>query len=436
MTKVTYLGHAGVLLENKDLTLLQDPWLDGPSHFNSWYHFPLSIPINKIPNPTHIYVSHSHQDHLSKETLNKIDKKTTIIIADVEEEFKGQPAVRKQIERLGFRKIIELGNFEDVKIGDTKITMFISKYDSGICIQDKNCTVLNTNDCPIESVMGKIKAKFSPIDIAFMLPIAATHYPQCYNLEDIRETKYHSQLMSIARFIQRTIYFQPKFVVPYACMYAHFMTESKYLKYGFTPHDALNQMKPFLYPQNKLGPKIQPLLMAPGDYWIHNKGYQKVNQFDWKNVEKEYQKAKKFYESEFKDRISGSSEFTYTSTYPEPVEIKKIVGDDREKFKKDFQSFVKRLFSFSKKHDFKVQFDFDWYKPILDFKNKKIISTNPKWDVRFKIPPHLFDFFIKNPPEWGNVINSYRIKIDVKRGHRQSEYTIQNYFLNANDIPK
>ena len=118
MTKVTYLGHAGVLLENKDLTLLQDPWLNGPSHFNSWYHFPISIPINKIHNPSHIYVSHSHQDHLSKETLNKVDKKTTIIIADVDEEFKGQPPVRKQIEQLGFRKIIELGNFEDIKIGD------------------------------------------------------------------------------------------------------------------------------------------------------------------------------------------------------------------------------------------------------------------------------------------------------------------------------
>lgn len=35
MTKVTYLGHAGVLLENKDLKLLQDPWLDGPICFNS-----------------------------------------------------------------------------------------------------------------------------------------------------------------------------------------------------------------------------------------------------------------------------------------------------------------------------------------------------------------------------------------------------------------
>ena len=56
--------------------------------------------------------------------------------------------------------------------------------------------------------------------------------------------------------------------------------------------------------------------------------------------------------------------------------------------------------------------------------------------MRFKIPTHLFDFFIKNPPEWGNVINSYRIKIDVKKGHRQSEYMIQNYFAIANDIPK
>ena len=123
MTKITYLGHAALLLENNDLKLLQDPWLEGPSHFNSWYHFPMAIPSKSIPKPTHIYISHSHQDHLSKETLSKIDKKTKIIIADVEEEFKGQPHIRTQIESLGFRNIIELENFEQLKIGNTKITM-------------------------------------------------------------------------------------------------------------------------------------------------------------------------------------------------------------------------------------------------------------------------------------------------------------------------
>ncbi len=437
MTKITYLGHAALLLENNDLKLLQDPWLEGPSHFNSWYHFPRSIPVKSIPTPSHIYISHSHQDHLSKETLSKIDKKTKIIIADVDEEFKGQPPIRTQVESLGFRNITELGNFEQIKIGNTKITMFISQYDSGICIQDKNSTVLNTNDCPIESLMGRIKAKFSPIDIAFMLPIAAAHFPQCYKLEDLDETRYHGQLMTIARFIQRAIYLQPKVVVPYACMYAHFVTESKYLKYGFSPKYALEQMKSFVYPHNKRGPKIKPVLMAPGDYWTNTKGYHKVSKFNWNNIEDEYQSAKKFYNEFIKLRIKNGNELTYTSTYSKPIEIKKITGIQKEEFQKDFSNFMKRLFKITKKtDDFKIQFDFGWFRPVIDFRNKKVFEKKSSWDVRYTMPPELFDFFIKNPPEWGNVVNSYRIKIYVKKGQRQSEYTFQKYMLNAGSLHK
>jgi len=437
MTKITYIGHASLFLENDDIKLLQDPWIEGPGCFNSWYHFPRSVPVRNFNPPTHIYVSHSHQDHLSKETMAKFDKKTKIIIADVEEEFKGQPPVKDQIRDLGFKNITQLKNFQSIKIGKTTITIFISKYDSGICIQDRYCTVLNANDCPIEPLMGKIKAKFTPIDIAFMLPTAASHYPQCYTFEDTPETRYHSQLMSIARFIQRTIYLRPRVVVPYACTYAHFIEELDHLKGGISPKESLELMKPFISPYHKLGPKINPILMNPGDYWSSEKGHHKVSKFDWTNLEKEYQQAKKFYKKIIDERMNKEREITYTSTFPKSVEIKIIKGPVKAKFKTDFEKFIKKLFTLSKNDDFKIQFDFDWYKPIIDFKKKKIIDKNSSaWDVRFKVPSHLFNFFLENPPEWGNVLQSYRVKIDIKKVHRQSEYTFQKYMLNADSLPK
>ncbi len=436
MTKITYLGHAALLLENKDLTLLQDPWLDGPACFNGWYHFPRAVSVNKIRKPTHIYISHSHQDHLSKETLYKIDKRTEIILAHVDPEYKGQPPVREQIESLGFKNITQLRNFETMLIGKTKITMLINEYDSGICIQDTDCTVLNTNDCVIEPIMGKMKAKFSPIDIAFMIPIAASHYPQCYRFEDVSETKYHAHLRTIARFIQRAIYLQPKIVVPYACMQAHFLDEQDHLKNGLTAYDSLKLMKPFIYPYNKFGPKIKPILMSPSDYWTTKNGYHKINKFDWANIEKEYKSAKRFYDLIIKERIDKKKEITYTSVHNKPVEIKKIIGDERNQFKINFVKFMKRVLTTINNENFKVQFDFGWYKSLIDFKRKKIITNKDDWDVRMKIPPHLFNFFMENPAEWGNVLQSYRIRIDVKKGHRSSEYALQKCLLNAYTIPK
>ena len=47
MTKVTYLGHAGVLLENNDLTLLQDPWLDRQSEYTVQNYFAIANDIPK-----------------------------------------------------------------------------------------------------------------------------------------------------------------------------------------------------------------------------------------------------------------------------------------------------------------------------------------------------------------------------------------------------
>lgn len=427
------MGHACVLFENSDIRLLQDPWLETPAYFNSWFHFPRSVEINKIPKPTHIYVSHTHQDHLNKESLSRFDKKTNIIIADVEPEFKGQPPVKDQIESLGFRKITELTNFESIEIGKTKLTMLVNQYDSGLCVKDPKITLLNTNDCIIEPLMGRIKAKFSPIDIAFMLPIAANPMPQCYELEDQNESKFTAQLRDMARFIQRTLYLQPKYVVPFACLYTHFLDELRHLTDGFTAYDSLEFMKPFIYPVNKKGPKIKPILMSPGDYWTTNKGFKKVNKFNWKNLDKEYRAEQKRVKQILNSRIKNGSERFYTSTHTSPIEINTITKKEREIFQKNFERFIKKLFKITTKDNFRVLFNFNWYNPIVDFRNKTITERNNKhnWDIKIKLSPEIFDFFMKNPAEWGNIMLSYRILITIKKGFREQEHKLQQYLYDA-----
>lgn len=433
MSKITYLGHACVLFENEDTRLLQDPWLGTPAYFNSWFHFPRSVPIEKVPRPTHIYVSHAHQDHLNKESLSKFDKNTQIIIANVEPEFKGQPPVRDQIESLGFKKIVELSNFESYTIGKTRLTMLVNQYDSGLCVQDKKTTMLNTNDCIIEPLMGKIKAQFTPIDVAFMLPIAANAFPQCYELEDLNESKNTAHLRDIARFIQRTLYLQPRYVVPFACMYAHFKEDLKHLNGGFNASDSLQFMKSFIYPTNKLGPKIKTILMAPGDYWTNKNGYHKVNKFNWSDIDGEYNKTQKQIKEILESRIFNGTEVTYTSTSNDQVTITKIQKEERMDFEQSFADFFKRLFKITERDNFRALFDFGWYRPLVDFKNQKITKPDSKnsWDICYQISPEIFKFFIENPAEWGNIMLSYRIKIKIKKGFRYNEHKLQQTFHNA-----
>jgi len=81
--KVTFLGHAAVLLEGTNFKVLVDPFLTGnPSY---------------IPNPnhiigiTHIFVTHGHQDHIG-DTIKIARKNNSMIVSNNElaDFFKGK----------------------------------------------------------------------------------------------------------------------------------------------------------------------------------------------------------------------------------------------------------------------------------------------------------------------------------------------------------
>ena len=65
--KITYLGHAGFVVESSDVLLLMDPWLSPNGAFcKSWYQYPnnhfLFDSVNeffsKSEKDKYIYISH------------------------------------------------------------------------------------------------------------------------------------------------------------------------------------------------------------------------------------------------------------------------------------------------------------------------------------------------------------------------------------------
>lgn len=89
MYKLTYLGHAGFMLETDSYLFLMDPWLTRQGAYdNSWFQFPCNHHledeiVEKVLNtkkPVFLYVSHEHKDHWDPRFISLLDSKPTLLL--------------------------------------------------------------------------------------------------------------------------------------------------------------------------------------------------------------------------------------------------------------------------------------------------------------------------------------------------------------------
>ena len=71
--RLTFVGHASLLLEHEGVSLLCDPWLRGDAFNEAWAPWPAPVlPAERLAGVTHLWISHEHPDHLSIPTLRSI----------------------------------------------------------------------------------------------------------------------------------------------------------------------------------------------------------------------------------------------------------------------------------------------------------------------------------------------------------------------------
>ena len=66
--RATSLGHAGILIETDQASIVCDPWFV-PAFFGSWFVFPRNDQLpawvrQAVERPDYLYISHLHADHL------------------------------------------------------------------------------------------------------------------------------------------------------------------------------------------------------------------------------------------------------------------------------------------------------------------------------------------------------------------------------------
>jgi L-ascorbate metabolism protein UlaG (beta-lactamase superfamily) len=117
--RVRYFGHACLLVETAETSILIDPtaaWDRDPEggHF-SFADFPERIDV--------LILSHGHQDHLSPEFLVQLrDRVGVVLIPPSNSGDLADPSLRRILRRLGYRRIVTIEPLETFETVDGRIT--------------------------------------------------------------------------------------------------------------------------------------------------------------------------------------------------------------------------------------------------------------------------------------------------------------------------
>lgn len=241
--KITNFHAATVLIEHNGIKVLCDPWFTQGAYYGSWYLPPgPAVDMKLLEDIDYVYITHVHPDHFDTKYLSTLDKNIGIIICEYEEKY-----LRKQIEALGFRRIIELPSQATFPLGDdfwmemyaadnVNADLFGMVYrckpiagyrrtlqiDSLAVFTGGGRVVVNLNDVPqglAQIPVQIIRNKYKHIDAALVSYAGAGPYPQAYDIS--QEEKEDARVGVAIRYLSTTTFellkhLNPSVYIPFA----------------------------------------------------------------------------------------------------------------------------------------------------------------------------------------------------------------------------
>ncbi|MEI8287794.1 MAG: (2Fe-2S)-binding protein [Actinomycetes bacterium] len=189
------LGHAGILIRTRGITIVCDPWFV-PAFFGSWFVFPRNdqLPediMHDVCNPDFLYISHLHGDHFDIPFLTeRMNKNTTVLLPDFPTR-----ELEREYNKLGFRKFVRTTNATEQEIApgisiaihaETSITDGPGG-DSALVVSDGASRLVNQNDCRTNDLDALLS--HGPVDLHWLQFSGAIWYPMVYEMDKAEKKK-------------------------------------------------------------------------------------------------------------------------------------------------------------------------------------------------------------------------------------------------------
>jgi UDP-MurNAc hydroxylase len=213
--QITYLGHAGFIVETNDAIVIMDPWLSASGAFDaSWFQMPRNhhlIPfvhekLHDSDRAIFLYVSHEHQDHLDVDFLNNLPvRRFTFLLPAF-----SRSALSVKFSGYDCQEIVFFQHRQQIDIPGGVLKLYVDdsqlNRDSAILVRSGDSTFLNLNDCKLFDALPEIVSEEGPIKVFACQFSGATWHPTCYDYapekyESISKRKSFAKFESVAKAI-------------------------------------------------------------------------------------------------------------------------------------------------------------------------------------------------------------------------------------------
>jgi len=212
MMRATSLGHAGILVEGEQGSIVCDPWFL-PAFFGSWFPFPRNDQLSadlrdRIERADYLYVSHLHGDHWDEPWLREH------LPRDIGVLLPGYPSreLDRKMAELGFTNLIRTRDKQELDLGGLTVAIHVETSitdgpggDSALVVSDGDVRIVDQNDCRTTD-LDALRAH-GPVDLHWLQYSGAIWYPMVYELpaDQMRrlvDAKVESQLARAMRYVE------------------------------------------------------------------------------------------------------------------------------------------------------------------------------------------------------------------------------------------
>lgn len=400
--KVTYIGHACILMESAGTRILMDPWLTDPTYHGTWWHYPpLELGVRDLPKLDYLYVSHEHPDHFDPPTLRQIDKDVHVIIAN----FK-RKRFRERLVALGFKRITEVDFGQDFRCNGSGLTLRLippdrAWDDSAIVVKDGATTVLNVNDCHLDNATLERLGKEQQLDLAFLTFTGASQYPGCFEfpLGSKIQRWQESKESHVEEFVNWARLLRTKRAVPAAGNFALLAPDQLFMNtvnYVNTPQDAVERLR-------AEAPEIEGLQMNPGDVWTSDGGLARLRPPpDWSRRLEHIEELSRQHRAQIAEGFASEGE---------------APADLYDRFHDYFTGLLRADPTIGKRVNIVTWWVVDgphggdW---VIDFTRERdwvYRGVPSQWNLRIKFPARLVYQGVSGRAIWDDLVLSFRIRL-------------------------